>query len=310
VTAPVQIVSSADREAWLLARRAGITATDVAKAGASPTAATIRRIISEKRGEAAGFSGNASTAHGTKREPVIAEWVRTASAAGRFGSGALVPCGGLFAHPDNPRHLATPDGWSEDWDYYRELVEIKTTNHAWASIPRDYLRQVWWQQYVLGAERTLVVWEQHDGGVPIDLEPQHQWVKRDEAEITELKKGAALLLAYLDDEAPLPPVDVDNRISKYLRLQEKRDELDAEMREIESWLRDKAGDEPLSVLGTRGDLSIGKPSTQKRFDSAAFQAAQPDVYKEFQKEIAVRPRFSIKPVERPADDEKAEEAAA
>ena len=38
-----------------------------------------------------------------------------------------------------------------------QLCEIKTTNKSWRSIPRSYMRQVWWQQHVLGAERTLAV---------------------------------------------------------------------------------------------------------------------------------------------------------
>ena len=62
-----------------------------------------------------------------------------------------------------------------------ELAEIKTTNKAFRSIPRNYLRQIWWQQYVLGAERTLFVWEQHDGFVPLHDEPECRWVDRDES---------------------------------------------------------------------------------------------------------------------------------
>jgi hypothetical protein len=53
--------------------------------------------------------------------------------------------------------------------------------------------EVWWQQYVLGAERTLVVWEQHDGFVPIG-EPQCRWVDRDENQVAMLVRLANLLL--------------------------------------------------------------------------------------------------------------------
>ncbi len=41
------------------------------------------------------------------------------------------------------------------------------------------MRQIWWQQHVLGAERTLVAWEQHDGFVPLHDEPRCQWIERD-----------------------------------------------------------------------------------------------------------------------------------
>jgi hypothetical protein len=77
------------------------------------------------------------------------------------------------------------------------LAEIKTTNKEWRSIPRSYLRQVWWQQHVLGAERTLVAWEQHDGFVPVGDEPRCAWVDRDETEIARLVSLATALIDEL-----------------------------------------------------------------------------------------------------------------
>ena len=67
----------------------------------------------------------------------------------------------LFHADGNRDHLATPDGLRER-DGILELCEIKTTVTKWRGFPRHYLRQIWWQQYVLGAERTLVVWERHE----------------------------------------------------------------------------------------------------------------------------------------------------
>jgi hypothetical protein len=100
-------------------------------------------------------------------------------------------------HADGQRsHLATPDG-IRDNDGTLELCEIKTTRTAWRSIPRHYLRQVWWQQYVLGAERTLVVWEQHDDFVPVSGVPETRWVDRDENEIHRLVALAEQVLAAM-----------------------------------------------------------------------------------------------------------------
>ena len=82
------------------------------------------------------------------------------------------------------------------------LCEIKTTNKSWRSIPRTYLRQVWWQQHVLGAERTLVVWEEHDGFVPVDDEPRSAWVDRDEAEIAHARRAR-----HRADRRTAPPHD-------------------------------------------------------------------------------------------------------
>jgi hypothetical protein len=47
---------------------------------------------------------------------------------------------------------------------------------------------------VLGADRTLVVWEQHDDFVPVRAEPQCLWVDRDEDQIHALVNLADRLL--------------------------------------------------------------------------------------------------------------------
>ena len=125
-----------------------------------------------------GFSGNAYTAHGREREPAIARWV-----AATHG---IMPSSALFHAVVETRHLATPDGVAVDAAGRVTLAEIKTTKKPWRSIPRSYLRQVWWQQHVLGAERTLVVWEEHREFVPIDDEPRCAWVDRDDLEISRL----------------------------------------------------------------------------------------------------------------------------
>lgn len=168
------VADSSDRVAWMRARSRGITATDVAQL-TGPN--SIARAADQKlRGS--GFSGNAYTDHGRRREPEIAAWV-----AATHG---IQPSSALFRAVVEPRHLATPDGVSVDAEGRITLCEIKTTNKAWRSVPRSYMRQVWWQQHVLGAERTLVVWEQHVDFVPVRDEPRSVWVERDEYEIGQL----------------------------------------------------------------------------------------------------------------------------
>ncbi|MFC5503033.1 YqaJ viral recombinase family protein [Lysinimonas soli] len=189
-----RIVADAnDRVAWLKARARGVTATDVARLS-GPKALNglaLEKLLGSR------FGGNAFTAHGRLREPEIAHWARRV-----YG---MQPSSALFHADGRPEHLATPDGMREralsaagsDNRTALELCEIKTTNSAWRSIPRHYLRQVWWQQYVLGAERTLVVWEQHDGFVPVGAEPEVRWVDRDENEIHRLIGLADQLLAAM-----------------------------------------------------------------------------------------------------------------
>jgi hypothetical protein len=172
---------SSDRVSWLRARSTGVTATDAAKLSTQRSIATVARDKTSLRG----FTGNAFTEHGRAREPHIARWVHD-----HF---SLVPSDALFHSVPDRRHLATPDCISDDGAV---LAEIKTTSKPFDSIPKSYLRQIWWQQYVLGAERTLFVWEEHFEFVPIGR-PKHRWVERDEDEIAMLVDRADQLLALL-----------------------------------------------------------------------------------------------------------------
>ena len=179
------VADSSDRVAWLRARSRGITATDVAKLS------TPRSVEAAARDKWFGsrFSGNAYTEHGRDREPAIAQWVEDHH--------GIAPSTLLFHAVSDSRHLATPDGLGMTDAGTLVLAEIKTTNKPWRSIPRHYLRQIWWQQYVLGAERTLFVWERHEDFVPVG-EPECRWVDRDEDAIATLVALAAELIATLD----------------------------------------------------------------------------------------------------------------
>jgi hypothetical protein len=182
------VARSADRVAWLRARSRGITATDVARLSGE---ASVRSVALEKV-NGSSFGGNAYTDHGRAREPEIARWVR-----GRYG---IQPSDALFHAAGETAHLATPDGLAMSATGSLELSEIKTTKSVWRSIPRSYLRQVWWQQYVLGAERTLLVWEQHDDFIPTNAEPECRWIDRDENQIHLLVQLANRVLDIVSHE--------------------------------------------------------------------------------------------------------------
>lgn len=179
------VADASDRVSWLRERARGVTATDVARLTSDKS---VRAVVQEKL-LGSRFSGNSYTQHGRVREPEIGRWVARHHPGMRSNS-ALFHADGMRAH------LATPDGL-RDRDGTLELCEIKTTRSAWKSIPRQYLRQVWWQQYVLGAERTLVVWEQHDDFVPVSGVPESRWVDRDENEIAKLVNLADQVLASM-----------------------------------------------------------------------------------------------------------------
>jgi len=178
------LARASDRVAWLRARSRGITATDVARLSSK---SSLQAVALDKL-MGSGFGGNAFTDHGRAREPEIARWVRA--------NHRIEPSDALFHADGEKLHLATPDGVAMV-DGTLVLAEIKTTSSAWRSIPRSYLRQVWWQQYVLGAERTLLVWEQHDDFVPISAEPEYRWIERDDNQIHVLVDLANQLIALL-----------------------------------------------------------------------------------------------------------------
>lgn len=210
------LADSSDRVAWLKARARGVTATDAARL---TTAASIQSVAYDKRRQSnSSFSGSSShgasgsritggstgagyadagytgsrTAyldHGLRREPIIAQWVSE-----NFG---ISHSNRLYHSAYELRHMATPDGLKELPDGGVELCEIKTTSYPWRTIPRHYLRQIWWQQYVLGAERTLLVWEQHEDFKPVASEPQIRWIDRDEDQIAILVNLATELIAEL-----------------------------------------------------------------------------------------------------------------
>jgi hypothetical protein len=179
------VARAADRVSWLRARSRGITATDVARLSG---AASVQAVAFEKI-NGSSFGGNAYTDHGRAREPEIARWVER-----NYG---IVSSDALFHAAGETSHLATPDGLALAASGQLELAEIKTTKSAWRSIPRSYLRQVWWQQYVLGAERTLLVWEQHDDFVPTNAEPECRWIDRDENQIHLLVQLADQVLGLV-----------------------------------------------------------------------------------------------------------------
>ena len=149
-----------------------MTATDAAPG--CPASGRSSRVVFEKL-LGSGFGGNAYTDYGREREPHIAALGAGASMASPEHRPVPVPAG-TAAHGHTGRQ-------SPSWTARSCSAEIKTTNKPWRSIPRSYLRQIWWQQYVVGAERTLLVWEQHADFVPVNAEPQCRWIERDDNQI-------------------------------------------------------------------------------------------------------------------------------
>lgn len=282
--------SDEDREAWLAERREGITATEVAKLAKSPGfEAELRRI---KAGEET-FSGNRHTAWGVAREPVIAEHARG------FG---LEPEHRVFHAREDSRHLASPDALGEDFDGRLFIGELKTSAHDldpsgdyyWST---TYAEQMQWQMYVTGADRCLLVWEQHDGHwpEPYTFPVRSSWVDRDEQRILELIELADRFL-----EGPVMGVEAWQ--AEYLDAKQDREAAQQRM--------DRASDalaglfpEGGSVESPLGKVTVSIPKPGTRFDATAFKAAHPDLHQQFQKATKPGgPRVTVTPVKEEDDE--------
>jgi len=219
------------RQAWLDQRAGGITATQIRDWG---NASKRREIITEK---VTGVNNDQSSLpvrgrehtlgvyaeHGNRRETVIAEWVKA-----RYG---LEPCEDVYTHPENLRHLASPDGVSRD-PFTGELIvgtedarlaEIKTgvkdlapgktldgilveVDQTSEFAKKNYYTQIQWQLYVMNATACLFVWEQHNDKIDPETgtfsplgPPQAVWVMRDQPLIDVLvNEVAPKALAEID----------------------------------------------------------------------------------------------------------------
>ena len=215
--------SSKDREAWLAARSHGITATEVREA-AKGSSTDRRKIITAKlTGDHKDLTGNKFINRGNVREPIIAEWIQR-----RYG---INPSDVVYAHAGDPRHLATPDGYTIDPMTQEVLVsEIKTSKHDLSPFEfgttvenpvvtpglaislngtpgapyfwtTGYYDQMQWQMHVLDADRMLFVYEQHDDNWPDPealREPVAVWIQRDNRRIDQLVQIANKLLTEIE----------------------------------------------------------------------------------------------------------------
>lgn len=178
------LADARDRPSWLAAREGKIGGSDAASFAKLESAPLYLRAKLHNP-----FAGNAYTAHGNEREArMLAHF--------RIPQNTL-----LYRSEGNPRHVATPDGIAERADGEVILAQCKTSEKPIPpaeKIPPAYRRQMWWEQYVMGVERTLLVWEQHRGFRPVTMEPQYVWFYRDDAEISKLIAISDLVLAGMD----------------------------------------------------------------------------------------------------------------
>lgn len=241
--------SDKDRPAWLNERAHGCTATEVrdlylrakglgGQSAEQLVAAKLPFLLATSPDEieaaaAGGFGGNKFTAWGNTREPIIAEQLRE--------SHGMLPESRVFRSIANPRHLASPDGVRVDEHGRIEVAEIKTSGvdiapGTAAYRKKGYEIQQQWVMGVLGADRSLYAWEQHDGDwlarggqheepEPLDLFVPTALISFDAELFAELVVLADQFLARLDaaleaaraGEEPEIDEELDTLAVNYLR---------------------------------------------------------------------------------------------
>jgi hypothetical protein len=157
-----------------------------------------REILGYKLGKVEPeLSSNKYIERGNIREPVIAQYI--------LDNFDIEPSDTVYHHGEFDTHLATPDGLSSMFDMDRITSEIKTSKHNLdPDLPgghfatTGYYDQVQWQMHVMGGDRCLFVWEQHDDNWPNPepvSAPQFKWISRDQARIDQLVDIAEEALA-------------------------------------------------------------------------------------------------------------------
>ena len=229
------LIADRDRdgdEHYFASRQGGITGTDI-RDWRVPS--KRRAILKEKvTGDHDGRRVRVFD-HGNAREPFISEWAAMTHGA--------VNTHALYAHPENPRHLCTPDGHlvgftgsGYDPGENGTVVEVKTTTVSLLPGPltpervliqedqrshfrkMKYMRQVQWEMYVMNAARCLFIWEPFEnkrdpetGNLVVTGPPEWVIIERDQAYIDMLVREADEALEVIDQAraaniAGLPPV--------------------------------------------------------------------------------------------------------
>lgn len=282
MTYVVMADKSVDEQGWYDARTKVVTASEVAiliRGGAGAWAA----LRAEKNGTRRNFQNRAMT-HGVEREPVIAEFGMVT-----FG---LVPSSALLINPDRPLYGATPDAITVDG---LMVGEYKTTIHDWADwseVPPRYRDQMLWQMFITGARKAKLLFEPHEDYVPFYPFPKVFDLDYDEARVAELQAVADQFLAG-DGEVTPEAVALDALVTARIEAKDRADLAAFEVSRLDDLIRDQVDNNPTRFEGALGNLTLSADSTSDRFDSKAFEKADPDTYQKFVKSVAVKGRLTI-----------------
>ncbi len=209
--------SDKDVELWKAQRALGVTATNIRDVMIAGNRDQAIRDLVDKKINGDPFKGNAYTAWGTEREPIIL--------ADLAGVG-VVPESRVFHAEANSRYLASPDGLIVTFDDELLLEEIKTSGKPLPKgspllAEKGYVWQMQWQCLVMGAQGCWLTVELREGR-PGSFRPgvrSREYFPRDESMIAEMIPVADQILAAMDDPDAAPVIDeaVDTHAVNYLR---------------------------------------------------------------------------------------------
>lgn len=266
--------SDRNRQEWLAERRQGVTATEVAMLGSYKTKAgrvkAFDRLASEKL-DGDPFDGNQYTDWGSAREAVLEEWAE-------FSHG-FQPESRITRASQNPRHLASIDGWRVDAEGVH-LAEHKTAGKSLTMdllVEKGYVDQCQWQMYVTDAVDALVFWEERvsspSGFVPGDRGTI--LIKRDDKRIAQLIGFADEFLVVLDqrmsgDDGTEDDPILDDAVTRLQNAKATVAELDPLVRQMMT----VAGKSAAKTSHWVVTYEAGEPKPVP--DPDAFAAAHPD----------------------------------